>query len=360
MDVAVTLVGHVLLGIVAIGGMFLILIGPHEAGHMLAAQLTKIRVYEFAIGFGPKVLSAERAGTEYSLRLLPIGGYVRMAGQEPNDFDAPGAFNRRPAWARLVTLLAGPAANVLVAMIVVTVVGFAELNSDPGKIATVTSGSPAAAAGLAPGDSIRTVDGQPLRNGNDIHRLEQRNPTAPLTLQVQRPNGTAYRTTVHPQYVKAQKAYLIGIAVESVVTPVDALRAGVEFPLTATAAIVSGVAMVVSGAIPGGLLGPNGVGGPLAAGDFAYQAAAAGVATWLTLAALLSMSVALFNLLPVPALDGGRILVVLLEKVRGAPFDPNREAAIQRIGFIAVLALVLLVALFDVQRIATGQFPQLR
>ncbi|MFZ0214741.1 MAG: M50 family metallopeptidase [Candidatus Dormiibacterota bacterium] len=360
MDVVVSLIGHVLLGIVAIGGMFLLLIAPHEAGHMLAAQLTKIRVYEFAIGFGPKVLSAKRGDTQYSLRLFPIGGYVRMAGQEPGDYDAPGAFNKRPAWARLVTLLAGPAANLVVAMIVVMIVGFTALNSDPGKIATVTPGSPAATAGLTANDSIRTVNGKPVQTGGEIHNLEQKNPSAPLVLQVQRPDGSAFKTTLHPQYVKAQKAYLIGISVQSLVTPLDAVRAGVEFPWTATIAIVTSIAMVISGAIPGGLLGPNGVGGPLATGDFAYQAAAAGFPTWLTLAALLSVSVAIFNLLPVPALDGGRILVVLLEKLRGAPFDPNREAAIQRVGFIAVLALVLLVALFDVQRIASGQFPQLR
>ncbi|MBO0743726.1 MAG: site-2 protease family protein [Candidatus Dormibacteraeota bacterium] len=360
MDALIPLLGHVLLGIVAIGGMFLILIAPHEFGHMAVAQLTKIRVYEFSVGFGPKLLQTKRGGTEYTLRLLPIGGYVRMAGQEPGDYNAPGAFGTRPAWARLSTLLAGPAANVVVAMIVVACIGFTQLNSDPGLVASVTAGSPAAQAGLHPGDSIRTVNGRPVQSGDAIRQEEQKDPSHPLTLQVVRPDGTAFQTTVRPQYNKTDKAYLIGITEQGVVTPVDAVRSGVLFPWTATQAIVTSIAMVVTGSVPGGLLGPNGLTGPVGVGDVAYQAAADGFAVWLTLAALLSMSVALFNLLPVPALDGGRILVVLLEKVRGQAFDPAREAAVQRAGFIAVLALVLLVALFDVQRIASGSFPQLR
>jgi regulator of sigma E protease len=283
-----------------------------------------------------------------------------MAGQEPGDYDAPGAFGTRPAWARLSTLLAGPAANVLVAMIVVTCIGFTQLNSDPGLVASVSPGSPAAQAGLQAGDSIRTVNGKPVESGSEIRNQEQKNPTQPLTLEVVRPDGTAFQTSVRPQYDKADKAYLIGITEEGVVTPLNAVQTGVEFPWTATQAIVGSIAMVVTGKIPGGLLGPNGVTGPVGVGDVAYQAAAAGFSVWLTLAALLSMSVALFNLLPIPALDGGRILVVLLEKIRGQAFDPAREAAVQRAGFIAVLALVLLVALFDVQRIASGSFPQLR
>lgn len=360
MDALIPLLGHILLGVVAIGGMFLILIAPHEFGHMAVAQLTKIRVYEFAIGFGPKLLKTKRGGTEYTLRLLPIGGYVRMAGQEPGDYDTPGAFNSRPAWARLATLLAGPAANVVVAMIIVTCIGFTELNSDPGLVAGVTAGSPAAQAGLRVGDSIRTVNGRPVQSGDEIHTEEQKHPTQPLALKVVRPDGSAFETTVRPQYNMADHAYLIGITEKGLVTPLVAVRAGVTFPWTATQAIVSSIAMVVTGQIPGGLLGPNGVTGPVGVGDVAYQAAVAGFAVWLTLASLLSMSVALFNLLPVPALDGGRILVVLLEKIRGQAFDPAREAAVQRAGFIAVLALVLLVALFDVQRIASGSFPQLR
>jgi regulator of sigma E protease len=327
---------------------------------MAVAQAVKIRVYEFSVGFGPKLLQTKRGGTEYTLRLLPIGGYVRMAGQEPGDYDAPGAFGTRPAWARLATLLAGPAANVIVAMIAVTCIGFTQLNSDPGLVASVTAGSPAAQAGLHPGDSIRTVNGKSVESGSEIRTQEQQNPTQPLTLEVVRPDGTAFQTTVRPQYDKADKAYLIGITEEGVVTPLNAIQTGVEFPWTATQAIVGSIAMVVTGKIPGGLLGPNGLTGPVGVGDVAYQAAAAGFSVWLTLAALLSMSVALFNLLPIPALDGGRILVVLLEKVRGQAFDPAREAAVQRAGFIAVLALVLLVALFDVQRIASGSFPQLR
>src|SRR5919201_288683 len=352
--------GQLALGVVAVLGMFLVLVAPHEAGHMVVAQLCRVRVYEFAIGMGNKVWGVMRGGTLYALRIFPIGGYVRLAGMEPGDYEAPDGFNRRPAHQRMAILLAGPAVNFVVAAILVTIVGLTQLNADPGKVVGVQKGGSAQQAGLRTGDSIQTVNGQPLHSDTQIQQFEQAHPKAPLVLQVRRSDGSTYQTTVHPTYDSRQKQYLMGISTALVVTPVDAVRTGVQFPFVATAGIASGVGMLITGEIPGGLLGPEGLGGPIATSRFAYEAALQGLTTWLTLAAFLSVSIGLANLLPIPALDGGRMVVVVLEKLRGRPFDRDREMAIQRAGFVALLALVLLIALLDVQRIATGQFPELK
>src|SRR6202043_632109 len=135
-----------LLYVVGVGGMFLLLIAPHEAGHFLFAKLFKVRVIEFSIGAGTRLWSVTRGGTLYAIRLLPILGYVRMGGMEANDFDEPNGFHSKPPWQRIAILLAGPAANFLVAMLLISAYGLTQLNTDPGKVVRVVSNTPAAAA----------------------------------------------------------------------------------------------------------------------------------------------------------------------------------------------------------------------
>src|ERR1700694_3466287 len=147
----------ILLDVVGVAGMFLLLIAPHEAGHFLFAKLFKVRVIEFSIGAGTRLWSVTRGGTLYALRLLPILGYVRMGGMESGDFEDPNGFHAKPAWQRIVILFGGPAANFLVAMLLVTGLGLTQVNTDPGKVFNVVAGSPAAAAGLQSGDSIHSI-----------------------------------------------------------------------------------------------------------------------------------------------------------------------------------------------------------
>ena len=185
--------------VVAVAGMFLLLIGPHEAGHFLFAKLFKVHVIEFSIGAGTRLWSVTRGGTLYAIRLLPILGYVRMGGMEAGDFEAPNGFHSKPAWQRIVILAGGPAANFLVAMLLITGVGLSQANTDPGKVFKVVPGSPAAAAGFQPGDSIRTIDGKPYNSPGLLRQEERADPAAvaekraapglPLTLAGVHANG---------------------------------------------------------------------------------------------------------------------------------------------------------------------------
>jgi regulator of sigma E protease len=340
----------------AIVALFLLLVVPHEGGHFALAKLFGVHVREYSIGMGTRLWSTVRSGTLYALRVFPLGGYVRLAGMEPDDYEDPDGFHAKPAYQRLLILLGGPAVNFLVATVLMTGVYLTQINEDPGKVIGMNQNSPAYSQGIRPGDSIRSVDGRPVRAEDDIRKAEDAKPGQPLTFVVQRVDGSTFTTQITPQYDKDTKRYLIGVSTQ-VFTTGQALTSGVTFPFVATAAIGQGVWQVATGQVPGGFLGPSGVSGPIGFSYLAYNAASQGVVSYLIIAALLSMALGLTNLLPLPALDGGRIIVVLLEKIRGRPFDREREMAVQRAGLLALIALMALIAFFDVQRIATGQFP---
>jgi regulator of sigma E protease len=343
----------------AIVALFLLLVVPHEGGHFGMAKLFGVQVREYSVGMGARIWSTVRSGTLYALRAFPLGGYVRLAGMEPDDYGDPNGFHTKPAYQRMLILLGGPAVNFVVATALMTGVYLTQVNDDPGKIMGMVQPSPAYAQGLRPGDSIRAVDGKPIRANEDIRNAEQAKPGQALAFQVRRPDGSTFTANITPQYDQASKRYLIGIKTQTFSTG-EALTSGLTFPFVATAAIGQGVWQVATGQVPGGFLGPSGVAGPIGFSYLAYNAASEGVVSYLVIAALLSMALGLTNLLPLPALDGGRIIVVLLEKVRGRPFDREREMAVQRAGLLALIALMALIAFFDVQRIATGQFPGVR
>jgi regulator of sigma E protease len=352
---------NALLYVIGIAGMFLILIGPHEAGHFALAKLFGVRVIEFSIGAGTRLWSTTRGGTVYAIRALPILGYVRMGGMEAGDFDDPNGFHRKRAWQRLLILAAGPAANFLIAMILVTALGLTQVNGNPGKIFSVKADTPAYAAGFRSGDTIKTVDGVPMTRPDQLRQAEDARPGAPLMIAGVHADGTPFEYTVTPVSVcEPTCQYQLGVRIMGVFTPQMAIVAGVTFPFTATVNIVNGLAQLVTGQVPGGLLGPNGVTGPIGIADVAAQSVDQGFDTYIFIVALLSVALGFTNLLPFLALDGGRMAVVLIEVVRRRPFDRTAELNFQRIGLVALLALAAVISFLDIQRIATGQFPGLQ
>lgn len=350
-----------LLGALAVVGMFVLLIGPHEAGHFGLAKLFRIHVIEFSLGMGTRLWSRTAGSTLYALRLLPIGGYVRLAGMEPGDYDAANGFHGKPAWQRLLVLLGGPAVNFVLAALIVMGLALTQVNNDPGKVFYVVNPSPAFSAGIRPGDRIESVNGRRLTEQQDIRKAVAHGNGEPVTIVVRRAGGSQPETlSITPEYNPDQKRDIIGVGTGQIITPWDAVVAGATFPLYASAGILAGIYALASGQIPGGLLGPQGATGAIGIGYITVQAARSGVMDWLNLVALLSVALGLANLLPLPALDGGRIVVVLLEKLRGQPFNRDREMQVQRFGIVALLALVAFIAFFDIQRIVNHQFPGLK
>jgi regulator of sigma E protease len=356
--------------VVAVAGMFLLLIGPHEAGHFLFAKLFKVHVIEFSIGAGTRLWSVTRGGTLYAIRLLPILGYVRMGGMEAGDFEAPNGFHSKPAWQRIVILAGGPAANFLVAMLLITGVGLSQANTDPGKVFKVVPGSPAAAAGFQPGDSIRTIDGKPYNSPGLLRQEERADPAAvaekraapglPLTLAGVHANGQPFTYVLTPK-CDADGACQVGVSVPSkLLSPQTAVAEGVKFPFVAVVGIVQGLWSLITGEVPGGLFGPQGLTGPVGIADVAVQSVNQGPLTYIFLVALLSVALGFTNLLPLLALDGGRIVVVIIEWLRRRPFDRTSEMNFHRWGLAALVGLAVVITFLDVQRIATGQFPGVR
>jgi len=318
-----------LLVIVGIAGMFLLLIAPHEAGHFALAKLFKVRVIEFSIGAGTRLWSTTRGGTLYAIRAIPIMGYVRMGGMEGGDFDDPDGFHRK-------------------------------VKTEPGKIAAVLPNTPAAAAGFQVGDRLTSVDGRRIAKPDQLKRAEDAAPGVPLVVSGIHPNGRSFTVTVTPQCDAAGKSCQMGLRVLPVMTVQDAVGQGVQFPYIAIRNIVQGLGQLVTGQIPGGLLGPNGVTGPIGIADVTAQSVSRGLDTYVFFVALLSVALGFTNLLPFLTLDGGRVAVVLIEVLRRRPFDRNSELNFQRIGLVALIAIAVLISALDIQRIASGQFPGLQ
>jgi regulator of sigma E protease len=351
-----------LVGVLAIAGAFLILIAPHEGGHFALAKLFRVRVIEFSIGAGTKLVSFTRGGTLYAIRLLPILGYVRMGGMEADDFNEPNGFHSKSPLQRIAILAAGPAANFLVAILLITGLGLTQLNSDAGKVLSVVRGSPAVEAGLLPGDSIRTVDGKPVKAPGMLLDEESAHPGAPLTLTGVHPDGKSFSVTVTPKCTTTAAATptttcQIGIGMpRRLSTVASAVTDGVTFPVVAIGSIVQGLDALITGQVPGGLFGPQGLTGPIGIATITAQSVNQGWLNYIFLVAILSVALGFTNLLPIPALDGGRIVVALIEWVRRRPFDRKSELNVQRWGLVALLGLAAIISFLDVQRIATGQF----
>jgi regulator of sigma E protease len=346
-----------LLVVVGVAGMFLLLIAPHEAGHFALAKLFRVRVIEFSIGAGTKLWSATRGGTVYAIRALPILGYVRMGGMEAGDFDEPQGFHTKPAWQRILILAAGPAANFLVAMICITGLNLANLNNDPGKVTAVVSGSSAQRTGIVVGDHIKTVNGHPMSEGY-IRQVEDSNPGLPLVLTGVHSDGRQFSYVVAPGCSKDNKCFL-GLSTAKVITPASAVVDGAKWPFKTVGEIVGGLGQLVTGQVAGGLFGPSGFTGPIGIADVTGQAVSHGLDTYILFVALLSVALGFTNVLPFLALDGGRIVVVLIEVLRRRPFDRTAELNFQRVGLAALLGLAVVISALDVERIATGQFPGL-
>src|SRR5256885_2666430 len=351
---------NTLLVVVGVAGMFLLLIAPHEAGHFALAKLFKVRVIEFSIGAGTKLWSTTRNGTIYAIRAFPILGYVRMGGMEAGDFGDSNGFHTRPAWQRRLILAGGPLANFVVAMLLITAYDLTQLNDVPGKVVEVLPGSPAAAAGIHAGDQLRTVDGTPITAPDQLRNVENGAPNAAIVIGGVHADGQPFQIIVTPRCDATTNQCQIGLAARwGIVTPRDAVVSGVSFPFVAIKNIALGLTQLVTGQIPGGLLGPNGFTGPIGISVVTAESVSGGFGEYVLFAALLSVALGFTNLLPFLALDGGRMVVVLVEVVRGRPFDRMAELNFQRYGLVALLALAAGISFLDIQPTATGSFPGL-
>jgi len=359
--------------------VFTLIIAVHEFGHYLTARLLGMRVLEFAFGFPPRLFAWRHAGIDYSLNAIPFGGFVRILGQD--DFaikqqgeGEPGAFTSKPWWAQAIVLVAGVTMNIVLALVVLTLAFILGTTAPTGdvRILEVKVGSPAQVAGIQKDDLVRTIDGQTFHSSQDIVAYTyrqagltragapQRPPrqALPMTLVLERNGQAIPPITITPRQTLPQGEGPLGLVLVDVTAPVAVAP---QEALGSAWALTIDVIREIA-ALPGQLLGrgdaapggPPQIGGPIEIFRVTGEMAEFGVPALLRLVGLLSVNLAVLNIIPFPALDGGRLLFVLIGGIFRKRLSPQVEAAIHAVGFVVLLGLLVLVSIADIRRVIGG------
>ncbi len=334
-----------------------ILVLAHELGHFITAKLLGIRIEEFGLGYPPKIASVKRGETVYSLNLFPVGGFVKLAGEE--DPGVPGSFAGKSRFARFVTLAAGAFMNAVLPVLLLSIAFMIPHDTLVGNVTveSVSPGSPAQAAGIAAGDVILEVNGRKIQNLSDLQRSIQVNLGNEISVILQESGGGNKTIKVVPRWKPPEGQGAIGIVLKQTDYTIvresfpfwRAIPKGLAETFEMYVLLRNGIVSMVIGAVPVQF------GGPVAIAQVTGEVAKAGISPLLEFASLLSINLAIFNLLPVPALDGGRILFVLIEWFRrGKRVPPKVENLVHLIGFATLIALVVLITFTDILRILRG------
>jgi regulator of sigma E protease len=339
------------LAIVPILGLLMI---AHEFGHFIVAKRSGIVVEEFAVGFPPRLLSRVIGGVRYSLNLVPFGAYVKMLGEE--DPTAPGSFASQSKRIRAAVLVAGSAMNFIVAVAAFALAfgtGWPDASAAPPEIGGIAPGSPAEAAGLRPGDIVRGVNGRELTTIPDFQREIQQHLGQPMEVTLER-NGEPVRLTVTPRSEWPEGQGALGVQLVRRAVPVrhgpaESIGFGFRNTIGIIATTVMAPIMAIRGELSPDLVRPIGIPGMT---QIAAQAATAVVDSgrWfpiLLIVGAFSASLSFVNMLPLPALDGGRLLFVAIEAIRGRRVRPEREAVIHLIGMAVLLSLMVMISFND-------------
>lgn len=336
---------------------FGMMITVHEVGHFVTAKLFHVKVNAFAIGMGPAIFKRKRGETEYALRLIPMGGYVQMEGEDEDSADE-NAFNSKPVWQRLIVLAAGAFMNVAFGVVLVALLlGFSQDLIGTTKVARFYDNAVSAQYGLQEGDEIVKINGRRLYSERDLGFLMLRDEDGVLDLTVRRGGELAELNGVRFETREVQGRTVI-VYDFSVVGEEPAFGNVFKNAFTQSASMARMVYLSLFDMVTGRygiseLAGPIGTVDVIA--DAAQSAAEDGnLEAILTILALISINLGIANLLPLPALDGGRIFFLLIEAVRRKPVNPKYEGYVHAAGFMLLIALMLVVTYNDIVRIVKG------
>lgn len=348
--------------IVAAVVAFGVLVFLHELGHFLVAKKAGVGVLTFSIGFGPKVLVRRYGETEYCVSAFPLGGYVKMVGEDPRDDVSSGdldrSFAHRSLASRIAIVAAGPGANFLLAMAVFLFVFMVfGVPYRTAEIGGVKAGSPAAGAGLQAGDRVVMVGDRPIRSWDQLSAEVRTSGGRPMHLGVAR-GEREFPVTLSPTRGETQnllgeveETWLIGIQSAGTVeverrNPLTAAWLSVSRTVELSLLTLEVLAKMVVGRVDSSNLG-----GPVMIAQLAGEQAQRGIANYLFLVALLSINLGVLNLLPIPMLDGGHLLFFLIEAVRGKPLDVRQRERAQQMGLVMLLFVMVYAFYNDLARI---------
>lgn len=343
--------------------IFGVVVIAHEFGHFLLAKANGIHVVEFAVGMGPTLCSFQKKGTKYSLKIFPIGGACLFEGEDGlmtgEGEESPGSFLKANVWSRISTVLAGPVFNFilafLIAFIMVNMTGIIAIR-DP--IAShVAEGSGAQAAGLQDGDRILSINGEKVKLFTEIPLYMQTSYTGGELEVVYERGGNEYTAVVTPQYDEASGSYLLGIYNDAFLQPkgVETFRYAWYEMRYSVKATYKSLGMIFRGRVSRqDIAGPVGIAVNVVgktydeAREYGWQSV---LLSMLNITLMLSVNLGILNLLPVPALDGGRLVFLLLEVIRGKPVPPEKEGMVHFVGLMFFMVLMVVIFFNDLSNI---------
>jgi regulator of sigma E protease len=340
-----------------------ILIFFHELGHFLMARLFGVRVETFSLGFGPRLIGKTLGGTEYRISAVPLGGYVKMAGEdldaEIDPEDEPYSFAHQHVAKRMMIVAAGPLFNLLLALVLIVVVYWASgVYVLKPTVGTVEAGTPAQRQGLKPGDEITAIDGAKVDSWNAMSQIIGRSEGRELTLSIRRGSKPmtihvrAELTSTPNLFGQKVRRYLIGIGPSDDSSYhvsfglVGALKEGAGKTYYIAKLIVLSIAKMI-----GGRISSHSLGGPILIAQMAGKQAKEGAANFFFFIALMSVNLGIINLFPIPVLDGGHLLFFGIEAIMGRPVNMRVREISQQIGIVLLLFLIIYVFYNDINRL---------
>ena len=321
--------------------IFLLVILIHEFGHFIVAKMNGVSVLEFSVGMGPKLFQKESNGTLYSLRLLPVGGYCQLEGEDEEN-DSPNSLNNQSPFVRLKVILAGAIMNFILAFILLI------LLMSVSRVSTEVSGvledSPAYSSGIQTGDKIVSINGKNINDGEELlNNIKESQ--GDLDIGVIR-DSQSKNIKVTPRLENNVRKIGVNFQEEYNIknfSLIKGFKKGVITFLNLTGMLYKFLGMLITGQ-----LGLGGVSGPVGVVKEIGNAAKTGVANLIFLLAYININLGVFNLLPIPALDGGRAIFILIEMIFGKKISQEKEGYIHMVGLILLLALIAVVTIKDV------------
>ena len=321
--------------------IFLLVILIHEFGHFIVAKMNGVSVLEFSIGMGPKLFQRESNGTLYSLRVLPVGGYCQLEGEDEEN-DSPNSLNNQAPLVRLKVILAGAIMNFILAFILLI------LLMSVSRVSTEVSGvikdSPAYSSGIQTGDQIVSINGENVSDGEELLKSIKES-QGDLNIGVIR-DSQSKNIKVTPRLENYVRKIGVNFQEEYNIknfSLIKGFKKGVITFLNLTGMLYKFLGMLITGQ-----LGLGGVSGPVGVVNEIGNAAKTGVANLIFLLAYININLGVFNLLPIPALDGGRAIFILIEMIFGKKISQEKEGYIHMVGLILLLALIAVVTIKDV------------
>ncbi|HLR21409.1 MAG TPA: RIP metalloprotease RseP [Tissierellaceae bacterium] len=322
--------------------VFLLVILLHELGHFTVAKLVGIKVNEFSVGMGPKIIQKEKGETKYTLRILPIGGYVSMEGEDEESQD-PRSFGEASPLSRMAVIAAGSFMNFILAIVVLSIVAFS-IGEPTTIISETIVDSPAEMVGIMPGDKIVKIDDNKVDDWDDLsNSIKNANTDEDINVYLIR-NGEEKLSVLRPIMKNGEN--MIGIVPKHQKSLIYGIKGGIQQTGMFVKLMFEFVAMTFKGQVS-----TNDLAGPVGVINEVGKAAKMGYTNLLLLLGFISVNLGFFNLLPIPALDGSRLVFIAIELIRGKPINADKENFIHMIGFMLLIILMLVVTYKDLFRL---------